>query len=395
MTATHRLDHDDSLLLAFTACVVAHGALGGAPSVVLDRSAFYPEGGGQMADHGELAGARVVDVQVDDDGVVHHRLEGALPDIGAEVAGTIDRARRRAHSALHTGQHMLSRALEDVAGGATVSARLGEAACTIDLDKETVDEASVAAAEALVNSVIDDDVTVRAYFPEAAELATLPLRRRPKVTDHVRVVVVGDFDVTPCGGTHVTRTAQIGLVRVTGIERYKGKARVSFSAGTRARGELFGEAGVLRALGKQFTCGPDHVHAAVDKLRRELDGARHALGKARGRVAESIAAELVAAAIPGAPITAVVDDAPIEVLRAIATRITQRPGGVALLAGKDDDATPVLASRAADATFDCGAFLKRAAQAAGGRGGGRPEHAEGRLPARADWLAAAAAALAS
>ena len=246
-----------------------------------------------------------------------------------------------------------------------------------------------------MNSVIDDDVSVRAYFPEAAELATLPLRRKPTVPDHVRVVVVGDFDVSPCGGTHVTRTAQIGLVRVTGVERYKGKARVSFSAGTRARGELFGEAGVLRSLGKQFTCGPDHVPAAVDKLRRELDGARHALGRARGRVAESIAAELVAAAAPGAPIVALVDDAPIEVLRAIATRITKSPGGVALLAGKEHEATPVLASRAADAKVDCGAFLKRAAQAAGGRGGGRPEHAEGRLPAGADWLAAAAKALAS
>jgi len=106
--------------------------------------------------------------------------------------------------ALHTGQHMLSRALADVAKGETVSSRLGESACTIDLDLEAVDERLVAEAEALVNAVVDDDVPVRAWFPSAVELAALPLRRTPKVTEDIRVVAVGDFDFTPCGGDNAT-----------------------------------------------------------------------------------------------------------------------------------------------------------------------------------------------
>ncbi len=385
---TERLYHQDPWLLGFEARVLAHATWDGAPSVVLDRSAFYPESGGQMADRGTLSGEGVADVQVDDEGVVHHVLEGgALPAVDAVVSGVVDRARRRVHMALHTGQHMLSRALADVAGADTVSARLGESACTIDVDRDAIDERRLAEAEDLVNAVIDDDVPVRAFFPDPAELAALPLRRAPKVASHVRVVTVGDFDVTPCGGTHCTSSAQVGLVRITGVERYKGKARVTFSAGPRARGDLWREAAVLRELGRGFTCGPLDVAGGVDKLRRELAEARDALGRARGRLADAIGLELCGQASATGRAVAVLDDAGPDLLRALATRITAAPGTVAFLAGRGPEGLAVLVARGAGATIDCGAFLKGAAAQAGGRGGGRPERAEGRLPAGADWPA--------
>jgi alanyl-tRNA synthetase len=398
MPPTARLYYDDPLLLDFTATVVAHGAFAGAPSVLLDRSAFYPESGGQMADRGHLGGVVVADVQVDDDGLVHHLLEGAaLLDVGASVAGGIDRARRRVHMALHTGQHMLSRALTDIAFAATVSSRLGETSCTIDVDRETLDERLVAEAEALVNAVVDDDAPVRAFFPTPDELAALPLRRAPKVTENIRVIAIGELDVSPCGGTHCTRTAQVGLLRITGIERYKGKARVTFSAGPRARRELWDEAAVLRDLGKAFTCGPRDVPTAVEKLRRELGDAREALGHARGRLADAAATDLAAAAAadPDHRAVAVLDDTGVEILRRIAGRVTVTPAAVAFLASRIDGGLAVMISRGAASRFDCGAFLKRVAAAAGGRGGGRPEHAEGRLPADADWPALVATVLAA
>ncbi|HLL84907.1 MAG TPA: alanyl-tRNA editing protein, partial [Longimicrobium sp.] len=221
MTSTERLYFSDPFLHRFTGRVIAHGTWSKTPSVVLHQTAFYPEAGGQMADRGLLGGLPVRDVQVDDEGVVHHLLDlpqgGALPEVGAEVSGEIDRVRRRVHMALHTGQHMLSRALVDVAGAATVSARLGESLCTIDVDLDVLDEAKVAEAEELVNSVIDDDIVIRSFFPNAEELAALPLRRKPKVTDNIRVVQIGEFDVSPCGGTHCTRSAQVGLVRVLSV----------------------------------------------------------------------------------------------------------------------------------------------------------------------------------
>jgi alanyl-tRNA synthetase len=385
---TERLYHQDPRLLTFDARVVAHAAWNGAPSVLLDRSAFYPESGGQMADRGTLAGHPVADVQVDDDGAVHHVLAGgALPAVGETVAGSVDAARRRVHMALHTGQHMLSRALADVGAGDTVSARLGESTCTIDLDREAVEERRLAEAEGMVNGVIDDDPPVRAFFPSADELAALPLRRAPKVSGAVRVVVVGDFDVTPCGGTHCTSAGQVGLVRLTGVERYKGKVRVTFSAGRRAREDLWREAGVLRDLGRAFTCGLLDVPGGVEKLRRELEGSREALGHARIKLADALGSELAAVARTTGRAVAVLDDAGPDLLRALATRITAAPEAAAFLAGRGPDGLAVVVARGSASAVDCGAFLKKAAARAGGRGGGRPERAEGRLPAGTDWAA--------
>jgi alanyl-tRNA synthetase len=393
MTTTERLYYSDPFLHRFTGRVVAHATWNGATSVILDRTAFYPEAGGQMADRGLLGGLAVKDVQVDDAGLVHHVLQlpegGGLPEVGAELSGEIDRARRRVHMALHTGQHMLSRALVDVANANTVSSRLGETLCTIDVDLDVLDERKVAEAEALVNAVIDDDVEIRSFFPSPEELAALPLRRAPKVTDNIRVVQIGAFDVSPCGGTHCTGSAQVGLVRVVGVERYKGKGRVLFSAGPRARSELWAETGTLRALGRAFTCGPNDVPASVDKLRRELTEAREALGATRARLAEHTAAELLATLekSPEKRVVAVLDGANPDYLRAVAARLTALPEAVALLAGSTPDGLAVLIARGSGSTFGCGAFLKRAAEAAGGRGGGRPEHAEGRLPPGTDWPA--------
>ncbi|WP_224366623.1 alanyl-tRNA editing protein [Hyalangium versicolor] len=393
MSPSERLYFADPFLHHFTGRVVAHASWNGAPSVVLDRTAFYPEAGGQMADRGVLGGLAVKDVQVDDAGVVHHVLEipegKTLPELGAELAGEIDKARRRVHMALHTGQHMLSRALVDVANANTVSSRLGETLCTIDFDVDVLEESKVAEAEELCNAVIDDDVRIRSFFPTPEELAELPLRRKPKVTENIRVVQIGDFDVSPCGGTHCTGSAQVGMIRVLAVERYKGKGRVVFSAGRRARSELWQEAGTLRGLSRAFTCGPGEVPVVIDKIRRELTDAREALGAVRAKLADQAAVEL-AAALEKSPehrVVAVLDGAGPESLRAIAARLTSKPEAVVLLAGRTPEGLAVLIARGSGSSFGCGAFLKRLAEAAGGRGGGRPEHAEGRLPAATDFPA--------
>lgn len=394
---TERLHYDDPLRLTFTARVVAHGVWDERPSVILDRTAFYPEAGGQMADRGVLAGVPVADVQVDDAGAVHHVLDGAgpegsgpaaLPAVGSEVEGAIDRARRRVHMALHTGQHMLSRALVDEARGETVSSRLGETACTIDIDREKVDERELQRAEDLCNAVIDDDVAIRAFFPTESELTALPLRRAPKVSEHVRVIQIGDYDVSPCGGTHCLRSSQVGLVRVTGVERYKGKLRLTFVAGRRAREELFGHDEVLLSVGRELRCPPLEVPAAISRLRRETEGARLALGAARARLTDVAARELAARARAEGTkrVVATFDDADVDFLRAVA-RPLAAAGLLAFLSASTGEGQHVVVAGGGDPPFDCGAFLKRAAAATGGRGGGRKESAEGRVPRTVDWAA--------
>lgn len=387
--ATTLLYHRDPMLLAFDARVVAHASHAGRPSVVLDETAFYPEAGGQMADRGVLAGRAIVDVQVDDAGTVHHVLDGdaPLPDVGAAVHGDIERARRRMFMSLHTGQHMLSRALVDIAKAETVSARLGETSCTIDADVPALSDKALAEAESLVNAVVDDDVAIRAWFPDAAELATLPLRRKPKVDENIRVVSVGGFDVSPCGGTHCITSAQVGLVRVIGVEKYKGKTRVTFDAGPRARRALLDEAGALKALASGLSCGPLDVSTALDKVRRDLAAVRDTNKRLAERVAVAVADELAASGTN--PIVAVLDDK--ELVRLVGARLMALEGRHALLAARDDDGMHVLAVRGPGSTFDCGAFIKKLATEHGGKGGGKPERAEGRVPGSVDWRAVAGA----
>ncbi|MCC7070515.1 MAG: alanyl-tRNA editing protein [Deltaproteobacteria bacterium] len=391
---TTLLYHRDPLLLTFDAQVSAHGTHDRRATVVLDQTAFYPEAGGQMADRGALrvgeVERRVLDVQVDEAGLVHHLLDdGAPPAVGAAVSGVVDGARRRLFMALHTGQHLLSHALLTVARADTASSRLGESACTVDIDVPALADSALREAEALVNQVIDEDLAVHAWFPDERELAALPLRRRPKVADNIRVVAIGGrdgvplIDASPCGGTHCTRTAQIGVLSVAGAEKYKGKTRVSFSAGARARRELLDQVVLLRALAAQLSCGPLDVVPAFDKLRRDVLALREGTKQLVEQVAAAAASELVAAQPAPAPIVAVLGDK--ELMRAIAAQLMSREGRHALLAANDGDGLHVVCARGPGSSFDCAAFLKELTRAHGGKGGGKPERAEGRLPGGLDW----------
>ncbi|HEY3821587.1 MAG TPA: alanyl-tRNA editing protein [Polyangiaceae bacterium] len=390
-SATDKLYWADPFTTTFEASA-RPGELAGQPTVVLDRTVFYPESGGQLADRGTLtlagAGGRelhVEDVQIDDAGIIHHRVAEPLDGVGGVVRGAIDAARRRDHMAQHTAQHALSAALVDVARAETVSSRLGASACTIDVEG-ALDERGLARAEDLVNAVVMDDVPVRSLFPTPDELARMPLRRAPKVDRDVRVIDIEGFDVSPCGGTHCTRSGQIGVVRVVGLEKYKGGWRVTFHAGRRALEDARRKEGVLAELARELTCGMLDVGSAVGKLRGEVKARMDALSTTRGELVELLAEKVLAAHPPDAGGTTRIvlvrprDDVPM--LRTLAGRLSARPDVVAFCASDDGGQgdLSIVVQRGAGASFDCGAWLKGVAGKLGGRGGGRPERAEGRLP---------------
>jgi alanyl-tRNA synthetase len=385
---THRLYHGDAYLRRFDAEVVAITTYKSRPAVVLDRTAFYPEAGGQLGDRGRLGALAVADTQETEDGTIVHLIEGKiegeieLPAVGSRITGELDWLRRRQHMAQHTAQHLLSGALLDRAAAPTMSARLGETSLTIDVARDRIPEPELAAAEDLANDVVDDDVEVRAWFPDPGELAGLKLRRDPKVTADIRVVAIGEFDLSPCGGTHCARTSQLAAVRITGAERYKGMTRVTFTTARRGRAELFARDQVLRGLAGQFSCGPAEVPAAIDKLRREAEAADGQLTQLRSRLAGAIIAQLPG---DGPAIAALPGDA--ELLRSVATRLAAA-GRDAILCAPDDAGATVVMIRAAGSSLDCGALWKRLAAKHGGRGGGRADRADGRLTtAVTDWPA--------
>jgi len=381
----------------------------GKTAIVLDRTLFYPEGGGQLGDVGTLTignvVARVVDTQIDDAGVIHHVLETPVAiEAGAEVKGAIDLERRLDHMSQHTAQHALSRALADEARAETVSARLGATTCTIDLSRPSIYDSELHKAEDLVNAIVRSDVVVRSHFPSPEELAAMPLRRPPKVSEGIRVIEIDGYDFSPCGGTHVTRSGQIGQVRIVGIEKYKGGVRVTFHAGMRALADARAKHAVLSAAAADLTCGVLDVPTAIGKLRSDLKASRTALDAAREELAGLVAKSMLAALPPASerpsPIVVHVlranDD--VTALRVLAGKLSEDPRVVALAGGLDPQTGELVLviQRGAAGALDCGAFLKAQAAQRSGRGGGKPERAEGRFPrgtSLEDLGAAASAAL--
>lgn len=368
----------------------------GRASVVLARTIFYPEGGGQLGDTGALRVgdviARVEDTQIDDAGTIHHVVSEAharaVADAiaaGARVSLTLDAERRRDHAAQHTAQHALSRALADRAGAETVSARLGASICTIDVAKASVPDAELHAVEDFVDALVRANVAVRALYPSPDELASLPLRKQPTVKEGVRLVEIEGFDLTPCGGTHCARTGEIGQARFVSAERYKGGLRLSFHAGRRALVDAREARGLLGAIAGALTCGPADVPAAIEKQRADLKTARHALDAAREELAGLVARELLRALPGGGGPFVVTSQRPtddVAMTRLLAKALAADARVVALCAGEDPSSGEVVlvAQRGAEGVLDCGAFLLAQAKARSGRGGGRPERAEGRFP---------------
>lgn len=375
---TERLYFSDSYLTRFSARVIARGERGGRPAVALDRSAFYPEGGGQPADRGALAGVAVLDVQ-EESGLVWHELAGPIAEDAVE--GLVDWARRFDHMQQHHGQHLLSAAFERLLGLRTVSFHLSAALSTIDLDGPGLTAEGAAGVEDLVNQVIWEDRPVLARFVGAEELATIQLRKPPAVDGPIRVVSVPDFDHSACGGTHPRSTGGVGLLHIRRWERRGGELRVEFLCGGRALRDYRERDAVATRVALGLSVGLDELDASVARLRAAEEQARKALERAGERLIGYEARELLegAARAGGAPVVRqVLDGRSVGELRLLAQAIAAG-GGVALL-GLRGEKTQLVVARAEGLPIDCGALLREALAPRGGRGGGSAALAQGGLP---------------
>ena len=382
---TSRLYYDDSLLLEFEATVTGVREHEGRTALVLDRTAFYPTSGGQPFDTGMLGGVRVVDV-VDDEaaGEVLHVVDGAL-ETGRAVHGAIDRDRRFDHMQQHTGQHVLSAAFETLYGARTVSFHLGAETATIDLDREVGPEA-VAAAERRANEVIWDDRPVTVRYVSDAEAAALPLRKESKRTGTLRIVEIPDCDLSACGGTHVSRTGVIGVIAITGTERFKGGLRVTFVCGGRALGHMRRLRTAVAESVKRISVHPDELPAAIGRLQDENKQLRQTIRAQQEKLAASEAETLRAAAEPIGTARMVVAHVPgwdAGGLKLLASALAAGGGVAAALTG-DGTPTPVIIVRSDDLACDAGAVLRAVTERLGGKGGGRPSLAQGAVSVPSD-----------
>ena len=374
---TERLYYTDAYARAFDATVTAAGDENGRPWVTLDRTAFYPTSGGQPFDTGRLGGAAVLDVVDREDGEIAHVLDRPLAS-GAAVRGEIDWARRFDHMQQHTGQHVLSAALDRLFQARTVSFHLGTDACTIDLDKVVAAE-KVQAAEAEANRIVWDDRPVDVRFVTAEEAARLPLRKEPQRGGRLRLIEIADADVSACGGTHVARTGAVGVIAVSAWEKFRGGLRVEFLCGGRAlaRFRLLRDAvaGSIRTL----SVAPEELPDAIARAQGEQKNLRRAMRGLTEQLAVHEAARLVAGAptVGGVSLVAgAFDGWDAAGLKALATAVAAHRGAVAVCLSA---APPLLAAiaRSADTTIDAASLLAELISRFGGKGGGRPELAQG------------------
>jgi alanyl-tRNA synthetase len=374
---TERIYYTDPTCIEFDATVVSSSNTDGRYIVVLDRTAFYPTSGGQPHDTGSLGGAEVTDVVDLDGGGIGHVVTAPVAD-GARVHGRVDWARRFDHMQQHTGQHILSAAFDRLHHARTVGFHLGTALSTLDLDKVLGPEA-LAAAESDANRIVWENRAVSIRFAAPEEAAAITFRKEPARSGPLRVIEVSDFDVSACGGTHVARTGQIGIVALRSWEKFRGGMRLEFVCGGRALREFRilrdAVAGSLRYL----SVAPQDLPSAIEGAQEENKGLRRAARDLGERLASYESALLVQRARrlgPARVIIETLDGWDQAGLKALASAAAGQPGVVAALLSAGDPALVVVA-RAPDLNLDAAAVLKALVQRFGGKGGGKPELAQG------------------
>jgi alanyl-tRNA synthetase len=382
MPATERLYYNDSHLIEFEARVVdVTERVSGWTAVVLDRTAFYPTGGGQPSDTGVLNGSRVVECIDDGDNGVLHVMQGATPARGETVKGRIDWARRLDHVQQHTGQHIVSQAFVTLFNAPTRSFRVLEQSCEIDVDLTHPTNDVIERAVELANNVVWEDRAITIRNVTAQEAAELPLRKESTREGELRLIEIDGFDLTPCGGTHAYRTGEVGIIAVRTWERAKGLVRIEFVAGGRALADYRKANKSAREIAALFSAGRDDApHLAAQMLEENKELLR------RVRILEETAAgdeaeRLYNEASPRDDGTRVIakvfDGRDNDLLKKLAHALMAKPKTIALLGSSDEGTARLVFARSEDAKGDMNSLMKEACALVDGRGGGKPEMAQG------------------
>ena len=386
---TDRLYYNDSYLKEFYAVVEKVSERNGRTILALNRSAFYPTSGGQPYDAGTLNEARVTDVFVDAEGEVWHEVDANFA-VGEAVHGCIDWARRWDHMQQHGGEHMIAGAVYELTGGMTIGLHLGAEFSSIDVEfadgATRISDEMIARIEDCVNARIQQDAPIRCWFPEPQELSALPLRKRPTVKEHVRIVAMGDFEMVACGGTHPSSTGQIGLVKIVGAAPARGKLRLSFVCGWRAVEDYRKNYDCAWAAANLLSTRPEMLAHSIGNLQLRLREAELALGRLRREKLFGELDALLAGAqvLPGGGRLVCAElEADAGLLKDAASKLIAAESVVALLAAKAGEKYNFVFARSADLKYAMGALLSGALKPLGGKGGGRPDFAQGGGPLEA------------
>ena len=381
---TRRLYFEDAYALDFEAEVVERSVLEGRFAVVLDRTCFYPESGGQPWDKGSIDGIEVLKVVEDGERIVH--VLAAEP-AATRVKGKIDWAVRFDHMQQHSGQHVLSQAFFERLGGETKSFHLGPDVSTLEIGIAGADEESVARVERRANEVVFENRPIKTYFVPEDKIGGIPLRRPPKVAGTIRVVEADAFDYSACGGTHCRATGEIGLIKITKWERIRGNLRFEFVCGGRALRDYALKNRVVRGLVGQFNVKEADVAAAVVKLSDELKAVKKKAKKNEEALAVFEARGFIERA-EGKIIREVFADKSPEEARSLALQIIRQGPFVVLFGTRSEARSHLILACSEALKLDMRRLVPLVSPAINGRGGGGPSLVEIAGDREADLAAA-------
>jgi alanyl-tRNA synthetase len=363
--------------------------------VKLDRTAFYPTSGGQPHDTGRLGDARVVNV-VDEEGEVIHVVDNPIA-IGA-AKGSVDWNRRFDHMQQHTGQHVLSAIFHSKFALPTISFHLGSDVCTIDVRGQEPAQEILDAAMAAANDVVYADRAVNVKYGSVEELAAAGVRKTVERSGTLRAIEIEALELQPCGGTHVQRTGQIGMIFVRSVSRIRQDWRVEFACGRRAERLAREDVATLRVVAQRLNCAQQEAVATAERVVAERDAhfksARASMQKLAQMDARAAVQEIHMGADGLRLIAKLFESDSPEYVQAFAREVAQAENTVALVVHTESG--QIFFSQHPSAKKDMNALLAESLKKVAGKGGGSRDSARGRLadPQRAsEFLIIAAAVL--
>ncbi len=348
--------------------------------VMLEKTAFYPHGGGQPCDTGTIQGIRVVDV-FPEEGDIWHEVERLPEDV--KVACQLDWERRFDHMQQHSGQHLLSAVCLELLGARTESFHLGQEYATIDVNCVDVTPEQLSAIEQEVNRQIYSNRTIKSYFVTHEQLQDIPLVKTPKVTENIRIVEIEGIEYNACGGTHVAQTGEIGIIKCLKWEKQKGMARIHFKCGARALQDFNESVRILDVLSTRFNTGRKDILTRFEKWEQEHKQLKEQVELLQEENASYQIKELLSA-VQGHVLAHVFEQKSFQEMQQLAAKLTAEHDLLVLLATTADN--KIILAHSGTQTVACGAFFKENLGAFQGKGGGSNQSAQAAFPSREDLL---------
>jgi len=369
---TKRLYLENPYVVEFEAQVVEKMIWEKKPALILDQTCFYPESGGQPCDKGVLNEVEVLKVLEDEARIIHLLAE----DISsANVTGKVDWQTRFDHMQQHSGQHILSQSFHELLGAETLSFHLGEDISTLEMDLRKISEEEVENIERRANEIVFEDREIKCYFIPEEKIDSVPLRRPPKKKGLIRVVEVSDFDFSACGGTHVRRAGEIGLIKILRLERIRNNIRFEFICGGRALEDYLGKDRILRELSTRFTVNEGEILNTVEKLSSDLKSQKRKGKKMLERIAQYEAQEIIQEA-KGRIIKEIFMDKTQEEMRFLVLNIIRKGDFVVLFGLKGEERGHLILACSENINIDMREMVPLVSPLIKGKGGGRPSLVE-------------------